>query len=79
MSKSTTLNLTLHHDGGALRADVAHPSTNTVIRAASLTDLARIIHEHGDALRPVPAGNWEALLGRNRDAESGEDAVRASA
>lgn len=79
MPKSTSLNLTLHHDGEALTADVIHPATNTVVRAASMTDLVRIIHEHGDALRPVPAGNWEALFARHRDIECREDAAQASA
>ncbi len=74
MSNSTSLTLTLHHDGDAVTADVAHPASNTHIRGASMADLVRVIHEHGDSLRPAPTGSWERLLTRNR-----EDSPRTSA
>lgn len=75
MTKSTSLNLTLHHNGETMIADILHPATSTVVRCTSITDLVRVIHEHGDGLRPVPAGNWEKLLSSTR----GTDALRKSA
>lgn len=62
MTRSVSLNLNLHHNGRGLVADVTHPATNTVVRCSSLADLMRVIHEHGDSLRPAQSGQWESLL-----------------
>lgn len=74
MTGSVSLTLQLHHNGRGVVADVTHVASNTVVRCHSLADLMRVIHEHGDTLRPTPTGQWDRLLAQARSAEVQDEA-----